>query len=104
MIVGFMLLGCEGVVYVEGHVVSSEDGARLDSAQVFFRYAGDQVVVESALTDTTGKFDVGMFTGCVPVCPKVDVEVQRRGYETYRQAFDSSWVNGLQVVLRRVGQ
>lgn len=96
------LFGCEGVVYVEGEVVSAEDGAPLDSARVLYRYAGSPFVEDSTLTDTTGAFNVGTFTGCVPGCPNADVDVRRPGYEPYRQTFDSSMVNGLRVSLRRV--
>lgn len=83
IVFGFVLLlsSCEGSVYYKGIIYDAQTKEPLDSVEcVIVAFKSDNHYTYS---DSIGNYYVSTpLVGCVPDCPKFDVEFSKKGYKT----------------------
>jgi hypothetical protein len=78
----FVTISCKREIGASGRVISATDGIPLDNASIdWVNYYKTTVV-----TDSLGYFSIGDECRCIPDCPKLQVFVREKGYES--QYFD----------------
>src|SRR5438046_7399093 len=92
-----LLMACEGVIGARGRVVASDGrpvlGARVRLVLNGQRYTDHEV-------DADGGYWLGSLVGCVPRCPKGEVEAEAQGYQTQRAPITAGTVDVVLVPAR----
>lgn len=76
--VTFFLLSCEGIVGGSGKVISSSTREPLENVQIVLFLNDDSVQVN--YTNEQGLFAMERLVGCIPKCPKGELEFRKSGY------------------------